>query len=69
MEVKNGVGGKPGNDSEQVGVRRRIINLRGDGLMGTRLENRRLRGEREAVADANWCTRFAVQTLVLLGLM
>lgn len=48
VEVKNGVGGKPGNDSEQVGGQAEDHQSEGDGLMGTRLENRRLRGDKRS---------------------
>lgn len=46
-EVKNRVGGKPGNDSKQVGGQAEDHQSEGDGLMGTRLENTRLQGEKK----------------------
>lgn len=59
VEVKNGVGGKPGNDSEQVGGQAEDHQSEEDGLMGTRLENRRLWGEKKKL----WLTQTGVHGL------
>lgn len=48
MEVKNGIGGKLGNDSEQVGGQAEDHQSKEDGLMGTRLEIEGCEGKRKS---------------------